>query len=238
MTDNDNLFDNIQRLFTDIPNNFNILEYQVDINVQIEYFEYSKKHKGKVDKQKLFDNKNILFDKTVPIEEKKKMLVQLSSIEDVEIFRTIEKYLKNPDKELENWAILALQESRILLESSLLDENKVFISTGLGGKGTKLRYFLVLTTKNEETLNKFQKEQVVKELNFILKNNNVDIENLSFTDYNYFTITCLVQISDSLQKIFRLAIEEINQFGDFLSPNFLVTNIKILSNDEILDYLK
>ncbi len=42
--------------------------------------------------------------------------------------------------------MLAFQENKMLLESSLLDENQILISTGLGGKGMKLRYFTVMQT--------------------------------------------------------------------------------------------
>jgi len=92
------------------------------------------------------------------------MLVKLASINSVEAFRTIERYLKEPNHSLRDWAKLAFQESKLLLESKLLDENQVLISTGLGGKGMKLRYFTVILSDTGENLTKIQKKIINSEL--------------------------------------------------------------------------
>jgi hypothetical protein len=66
--------------------------------------------------------------------------------------------------------VLALQENRMLLQTSLLDEQQFFISTGLGGKGKKLRYYLVFINRNRnELLTKTQQKLVKDELIFGLK---------------------------------------------------------------------
>jgi hypothetical protein len=36
-------YNDIQKLFEDLPGNFNILEEQIDLEVQMKYFEISKK---------------------------------------------------------------------------------------------------------------------------------------------------------------------------------------------------
>ena len=59
----------------------------------------------------------------------------MAAIDDVGAYRSIEKYSKNADDELKHWSLLALQESRMLLQSKLLDQSQIFISTGLGGEG-------------------------------------------------------------------------------------------------------
>ena len=43
----DNIYNDIQRIFDDLPENFNILEEQIDLEVQMKYFEQSKKVKEK-----------------------------------------------------------------------------------------------------------------------------------------------------------------------------------------------
>ena len=48
-----------------------------------------------------------------------KLIKQIASQEKVEAFRMIEKYVSNPDPELREWSILALQESRMVLQSGL-----------------------------------------------------------------------------------------------------------------------
>ena len=67
----------------------------------------------------------------------------------MECYRAIESFLEIAEEILHDWAVLALNESRMLLESKFLDESQVFISTGLGGKEEKFRYFVVLMTRIE-----------------------------------------------------------------------------------------
>jgi len=141
---NENIYDTIRDLFGDLNNNLQVLEDQIDIDIQTEYFEYSKNHNLTINPEDVIKNKEDIFQNDISIEDKKCMFVKLASINSVEAFRTIERYLKEPHQSLHDWAKLAFQESKLLLESKLLDENQVLISTGLGGKGLKLRYFTVI----------------------------------------------------------------------------------------------
>ena len=130
--DQDNLYDKIQDILGNLHGNFNILEEQIDIEIQLEYFETSKNIKKLFDKKEALNNMESLFADTLSIEEKKSLLIKLASIDKVEAFRIIERYILSPDPLLKDWATLALQESRMLLESIFLDQNQIFISTGLG----------------------------------------------------------------------------------------------------------
>ncbi len=67
----------------------------------------------------------------------------------MECYRAIESFIEEAEEALGFLGILALNESRMLLESKILDENQVFISTGLGGKDEKLRYFVVLMSRTK-----------------------------------------------------------------------------------------
>ena len=125
-----------------------------------------------------------------------------------------------------------MQESRMLLESNFLDENQVFISTGLGGKGLKLRYFVVFLTTDSLILNKFQKKIIKNETEYILKKYQSEIEEIKYSDI-FVTLKALIPISVHLNNIFEEIVTECNQFGDFLQTNFIVTNVKELENEEI-----
>jgi len=132
----ENVYRKIQEAITSLPENFSILEEQIDVELQLEYFNYVRELKEVFSEEIILQHQWDLFNPAVPIDEKKNILVLLASQDKVESFRTIEKYAKNPDPELREWSILALQESRMVLQSSLMDEQQVYISTGLGGKGT------------------------------------------------------------------------------------------------------
>ena len=146
-------------------------------------------------------HQNDLFNPDISIEEKKNLLVLLASQEKVEAFRAVEKYAYNPDPELREWSILALQESRMVLQSSLMDEQYVYISTGLGGKGQNLRYFVVFIGR--ETIleyNSMQQRLIQTELEYALKDNNGTLEEISFHD-NLAILILLLPVKSDIQTV-------------------------------------
>jgi len=216
--------------------NFSILEDQIDVNVQIVFFEFLK------DLQKNKRNDTLIIADSVKlnnfettIEEKKVLLAELSNCESVEAYRILEKYQTDVDESLKSWAQLAFQHCKIGLESNLMDENKVFISTGLGGKESKLRYFIAGKHKENESFTESQRKIIKTEFEFIFKKHNSEIEKLEFFNQYYF-FTSLIPIEIDLNNLISNATSECNQFGNFLRTDFLITNIKLLSIDEVETY--
>jgi hypothetical protein len=232
----ENIYDKIQEIFGQSPGTLSILEEKVDIDLQMEYFEYSKIAKSNINENAVMAEKDELYNPDKTFEEKKRLLARLASVEKVEAYRFIEKYLSEEHKELRNWAILALQESRMLLESKLLEENQVFISTGLGGKGSKLRYFVVLLHRQGEDITDLQKKIIRNEFEISLKKHDAEIEKLEIQG-SYATLLVVIPLKVALKEVFREAIKECNQFGDFLKTNFIVTNVRELGPEEIRDFL-
>lgn len=232
----ENLYDKLLEIFGDIPCNLSILEEEIDLDLQMEYFEFSKDHKDDLTAEEIIQKKDEIFVPDTPQEDKKNLLVKLASLQDVEAYRTIEKYLENPENDLREWATLAFQESRMLLESKLLDENQVFISTGLGGKGSKLRYFTVIIARPDEFINPLRKRIVESELSYLSRKQNVEIEELQFTDI-FITVKAIIPISIPIKSFFKDVIYECNQYGNFLQGNFIVTNVKCLTNEEIYEFI-
>ncbi|MDR1172203.1 MAG: hypothetical protein LBL24_07105 [Bacteroidales bacterium] len=234
--ENENVYKKIQEFFGGLNDNFSLMEDPVDVAVQMKYFETSGKARGTVKEEDMLTRKDELFDSEVSVEDKKTLMVQMAGIPNPEIYRALESYAKNPDIDLKDWSKLALQENRLLLESHLLDSRQVFISTGLGGKGHKLRYFVVLINKNGDDLKPFQQKVVQDEMEYALQKYDSELEKLNFM-HQYTTMRVVVPISSDLTKLFREGIGECNQFGDFLSPDFIVTNMKELNEEEIKEAL-
>ena len=231
--ENENIYGRIQEFFGGLNQNFSLLEEPVDVAVQMNYFETSSRIRENVKEEDIIARKDELFDPEMTVDKKKILLAQMASIPSPEIYRAIESYAKAPDVELKDWSKMALQENRILLESELLDNNRqVFISTGLGGKGNKLRYFVVLFNKDGNDLKQFQQKVVRDEMSYALQKHDSELEKLNFMR-QYVTMSVVVPISSDLTKLFRDGICECNQFGNFLAPDFIVTNMKELSEEEI-----
>jgi len=233
----DNIYRRIQEAISALPENFSILEEQIDVELQLEYFSYRQNLESGLTTEQIFQNRNDLFDIKVTLEEKKKLLVLLASQERVETFRTIEKYACNPDPELRQWSILALQESRMVIQSLLLDKQQVYISTGLGGKGQKLRYFVVfIGRENVAKYTSIQCKIIQNELGFALRSNNGNMEEIIFHD-NLAIVILLLPVKSDIQSVFNGIINECNQFGDFVRPDIIITNVKTLSIEEIKEFI-
>ncbi|KPL13811.1 MAG: hypothetical protein AMS26_13075 [Bacteroides sp. SM23_62] len=233
----ENIYDKIQEIFGEVPGTFSILEEKIDIDLQMEYFEFSRHIKKDLDEGAVIKRRDQIFDFARDAGDRKSLFAMLASLEDVSAYRTIEKYLKEGHLELRNWAILALQESRMLLESKLLEENQVFISTGLGGKGSKLRYFVVLIGKEKTGFSDLQKKIIKNEFEDTLAKCDAEIEKVEFLGH-FATLVVMVPLKVALKDVFRSAIIECNQYGDFLKSNFIITNVKELNLTEIKDFMK
>jgi hypothetical protein len=228
----DNIYDKIQELLGCIPGNVSILEEQIDADVQLEYYNHTQKLKDTFSPDDVLKDKDNLFHPGMALEEKKDLLVKLASIDSIEAYRTLEKYTSGSFKQLKDWAILAMQECRLLLESKLLDSSQVLISTGLGGKGLKLRYFTVLVARENIPYNTFQQKIVTEETMFAMKKGKGELEDLQF-DQELCTILSIIPLQIPVQRLFDEMIRECNHYGDFIHPRYIITNVKILEHDEI-----
>jgi hypothetical protein len=233
----DNIYKRIQEAISSLPENFSILEEQIDVELQMEYFNYGRDLKPKFTDKLIMEHQADLFDQSVPLEEKKNLLVLLASQDKVEAFRTIEKYAKNPDTELREWSILALQESRMVIQSSLMDEQQVYISTGLGGKDQKLRYFAVfIGNENVAEFSAVQRKLIQNELEYALQHNNGILEEINF-DKNLSISILLLPVKSDIQNVFSSVINECNQYGDFIRQDIIITNVKRMTIDEIKKFI-
>jgi hypothetical protein len=233
----DNIYKRLQEAISAIPENFSILEEQIDVQLQMEYFNYSRDLKDRLSDSVIREHQADLFNPTVSVEEKKNLLVLLASQDRVESFRAIEKYAHNPDPELQAWSILALQESRMVIQSSLMDEQQVYISTGLGGKGQKLRYFTAFIGSDEVIeYSEVQKKVIKTELEMSVNKVDGVLEELDFYE-NLAVAVLLLPVKSDIQTIFSDVINECNLYGDFLRQDIIITNVKKMNFDEIKEFI-
>jgi len=143
---------------------------------------------------------------------------------------------RNATAELKDWSILSLQESRLLLESKLLEENQVFISTGLGGLRGKLRYFIALFSESNNDFSDIQRNLIQSEFDYIFPKFEAEVEKVEFFT-NYATIVGLIPLNIPVKDPIKSAIDECNNLGNFIKQGFLITNVKILSTLEIENLL-
>ena len=232
---------NIHAFLSNAGENLNILEEEVDLTVQKEYFKIvhelnSTPRKYEQLSSQYLEEINNLFDETIDDEIKKRMLVVLASIDDISVYRTIESLSKS-NTPLKKWAIIAHQHSRMLIQSALMDDPGIFISTGLGGQNGMLRYFCIFLYRNLGTLLEFQHQIIYNEMTTALKPCKGVLEQLDFFE-DYCTLLLLLPLNADLKSIFEKTIDECNLYGNFLHENMIITNIKKLSAEEIQSILR
>lgn len=228
-----NKYEIIDQVLNNIPENFSILEEEVDVRIQKEFFDMSEKLDFDVEDNQVSVIINEILNPETPENEQKIKLVMLSALDSVEAYRGLEKYRDQATNEdLKAWGILALQQSRMILESGLIGENQVFISTGLGGKNNKLRYFMVFPF-TQVPLEITQQKLVESELKFFVEKFGGEAEQIEVHE-QYATLTSLIPIKAPIPDFIKEFMEECNQFGQFLrEDSIIITNVKKLTNTEI-----
>ena len=236
--ESDNIYNQLKKLLEESGGKYNILEEQINIDLQVEFFELiNKLSKEKRDESEILHKKERLFSSEASNEEKKQILAEFSNTENPKTYRIIERFLDSDPGDLYQWAVLSLQHCRISLETHLLDEQQVFISTGLGGKGDKLRHFIVCKFKGDSEIKNSQKKALQAEFEISFSRYQSDIERLSYFD-SYFSLLGLIPLDISINDVVKSAILESNGYGDFIYDKFLVTNVKILKIQEIQRHFK
>ena len=219
--------------------NISIFEEGINGELLFEFVEFLSNSKPNDFKSDDLDNDiDELFNENTSIERKKTLLVILSFRDDIKAYRAIEKYSKTADDELHSWSLMILQQSRMVIEGALTNENRIYVSSGMGGKGDKLRYMGVFSLENkDEIFSDFQMNLVKKEIEFTLNKNEGELENVEFYS-KYITFTFLIPLDVTFIKILETVIDDCNEFGNFLSEDVFVTTSELKNESDIEELIK
>ena len=154
-------------------------------------------------------------------------MVRLAEIGDVKSYRKIEEIIqKRANPELIEFAYVALKFARINLENQLSDEPIGFISSGLGGKGNKLRYYFVI--KSAENISQEREQRIQDQLKLICLKSDSEFETIENFG-NYVLIKILVSIDFAIGNVIEQLIEKCN----FADKEYFCTNVEKPTNELI-----
>ncbi len=242
----DDILQKYQHSFRNMKGKIHVLEQQVPVEEQIRYFRASerwKKNAGGLlpaykEECNLWYRKLTDKEDTKPVEEKKELLLNLANSKNPVSFRLLKQYVADgPDPKVENWAYLALMEIQIALESDYSEERQIYISTGMGGKGTKLRFYVLLVSAGLKPFETYQRQVVEREFTYVFSQVGWEIETLHVAE-NYVELLLLIPIGGNIKKVMVDTIRECNEYGHFLSDSYTITNVKPLSEKEIQEILE
>jgi len=227
--------DQIREILDSIPERLKIVKDGIDFAVQQEYLKFTKMINLKKYAQEDISAITFSLFKSGLILEKKKALAILAQQGTLEAYRTIEKFLESEEQELKDWGVLAQEECRILLESSLSDRNAGIVITGLGGEYNRLRYYVVVRSRNDAALTDAQKENISRRFSHICSQFDSILEEIQPYQH-YVAMRGLIPMDIAVADVIEGGINECNAFGDFLDETYYVTNIKIPTEAEIQQY--
>ncbi|MDR1119405.1 MAG: hypothetical protein LBM08_00630 [Dysgonamonadaceae bacterium] len=224
----------IRHSLSKVKEHLRILETNVPVEKQMEYFHFSEnvRRNAAVKPIPVEEQINIINTPDSPEEDKKYYMAVLAQSGNVLAYRALESYASHPNPELKDWADMSLMVARVSLEMELSGEKQIFISTGLGGRGSKLRFFALLKSKHLKPFSSYQKELIEREFPFQIEKNEGFIDELHIEE-NYVTLLFLIEISINIKGVLDNLIVECNQYGDFMDAGYLLTNVKIYSPKEI-----
>ncbi|MBS1320567.1 MAG: hypothetical protein HP046_11760 [Parabacteroides sp.] len=241
MKEEGDVFKKFRDSFSKMDGHFHILEQRVPVELQMEYFKYSEQVRKERAKPDLNDMDYTAFRESLSNPEsttdyKKYILSMLATSREVKAYRMLEDYVQHPDEDVSNWAYMALMESRISLESELSDEKQIYISTGLGGKGEKLRFYVLMLSRDSKPFLEYQRKVIEREFAYFLPKADCEIERLTIGE-QYVELVFLIPVRADIKLTLDKVINECNQYGDFLSDIFTITNVKELTEQEVTDII-
>jgi len=225
----------LQNSLDNIKGNLHVLETNVPVEKQMEFFHFSERVRNDLSNDQAVDEQiKVLTSTQSSLSEIKYALAFLAVSGDVKAYRAIEAYNEaNPGE----WVTMSLLQARITLQSEFSDERQIFISSGLGGKDDLLRFYAFFKSNNGKPFSDYQKKLIEKEMPFYIQHYNGIPEEINIKD-NYFYLLFLINIKVDIKLMLDEAIGECNQYGNFINDGFIVTNVKAFSEEEIQSELK
>ena len=233
----DKMDEHIRDIAADIPERFSLAEAGVPPSIWQEFLGYAETlDHCRYPEEEISERGASLFGSSTSLEEKKKALALLAHLGTVESYRSIERYLEDPEQELKDWATAALQECRMFLENSLRDENTGMIMTGLGGVENRLRYFVMIRPGEDTGFAGAGKVTVRRAfLNACHRFDSI-LEEIH-VHRDRATMKVLVSMDAAVGDVIEAGIRECNARTDILGENYYVTNVKVPTEEETVNLL-
>ncbi|PRY90013.1 hypothetical protein [Marinilabilia salmonicolor] len=225
-------FEDFQKVIRENGGDIQIMEREVGLDTQMAYMRMAKEVKKNLSPHKAMAGRFELWDENSSAKSKRYRLATIASLGSPDAIRTLQSYQESPDRGLEDWTYLALQECKLIFQASMLDHPPMFISTGLGGHGQQLRFFGAFFSDDGQPFEDTRKKVISGEVEYMFSKFGGKLEFLAFSG-QFVTFWGLVPIDVSLNEKVQAAIDESNLLGAGLRKDFVLTNVKKLTFNEL-----
>lgn len=230
--------DDLQKILESIPDKFRIVEKEIKFEIQQEYLELSKqKNIDNLQDINISDLKTELFDSKTELKKIKEIIVVLGNIGSIESLKILQEYYEKSIDDLKPLITLSIQENIMFLETEFDNEPIGMISSGLGGKNNKLRYYFVIISQTGDSFSDQQKRLIEIEYELICKQYNTEIEKVDFK-CDYAEIIILMPLNIALETIVMEGMKKCNEYGNFIVEFYYATNVEIPEIEELQKIIK
>jgi len=233
INNNENIYSRLKEYLGENSGKLRIMEDVIDLSIQMDYYNISKEIK-KVDIEvdiKLLEaslKKESLDEKLL-----KRAIATLGIMGEVDALRVLENYTPTSTTIID-FCKLAIYESKLIIESKFLEQEQILVTTGLGGKGNLFRYFIALLHTKNEIFNETETRLCKTEILENTKKNEIIVEEF-YLNTDTLSFTALIPLEKDIKAIFKEIISICNSYKLILNNNFIVTNVRKLNHDEIIE---
>lgn len=228
--------DQLHQILRSMPERFAIAKTGVNASIQQEYLAFTANidHEQHSEEDTLARSE-VLLSATTSTAEKKEILARLAHAGTLDAYRVLEQFAETAEPELQDWSTLALHECRLLLEQDW-DEPVGVVITGLGGEADRLRYFVAVCSEDSAAFSEAQLAIIESAFSATCDRLGSILEEVQI-HANYATLKVLVPLDVAVGAVIEGGISECNEQGSFLGESYYVTNDRIPTEAEILEFL-
>lgn len=235
--------DKYQQSFQNMNGKIHILEQKIPIEEQMKYFNESRKWKRISNEtppseavcEEWFE---LVRSGSEDIWDEKDYILGLANSHQPKAYTYLKQLADTCQKpELKNWLYLALMDIQMSLESEMSEEKQIYVATGLGGKGNKLLFCILMFSRELKPFEPYQRQTIVREFSYIFEKDNCEVGNIEVNDL-YVKVLLYIPFKANIRHAIDSAIISCNEYGNFLSVHYTITNVKELDEQEIQEAIE
>ena len=182
-----------------------------------------------------------LFKEETSQKEKKELLFQLAHSSNPEAYKVLQDFYFQSKGFLQMWSSMALEECQMFVQMEMSDklgvkssmQSDTMISSLGGGDGQRLRFWVVLTSKEGKKFNKKAQLKLKQIFDKHFSKNNSLIEKIDWSD-EYCVLSSLQPMDVAIDDILTPILEDTKAT---LSFHYFTINTNYPTSEEIKDYI-
>jgi hypothetical protein len=223
----------VNNILEQMPDRYVICNTEIDQKIMKKFYSELSRVNQEISSEAIEEKGDLLFQNDLSNKEKQKILLELVSTGTVSAFRKIQEYVTVFNKKNDPWMEMALYECQRRVEEDLVEESTGIISTGLGGNRGLLRYVFIIKSMEDLTVHE---KMINEDWLSVATEFKSEIEKIKCTK-KYFEGIVLLPMDIAIASLIETGILKTNKDRVILNQNYMVTNTKIPSAEEIESFI-